>query len=119
VRKDVLIKAPAARFGGKAPAPLEPPPLEELYRLTNAALRDEKRKTSELSDFCRQTASLSLALVKLLVDHGHASEDGTVTIPRWLHQEMLGASVQVGEKADGDLFVRIAERGTQRIHLVE
>jgi hypothetical protein len=117
--KDVLIQAPVARFEGKVLAPLEPPPLEELYRLTNAALKEEKRKTSELSDFCRQTASMCLVLVKLLVDHGHASEDGTVTIPRWLHQEMLGASIQTGEKADGDLFVKIAERGTQRIHVVQ
>ena len=108
-----------ATFGGSAPAPLEPPPIDELYRLTYAALKDERRKTSELSDFCRQASSLALAMAKMLADQGLADELGRITIPRWLHEEMLGASVSVGEKSDGDLFVQIAERGRQRLHVAQ
>lgn len=117
--KDVLIKAPAARLEGAAPAPLEPPPLEELYRLTNAALQEERRAKQQLADFASQVSSLCLSLTKMLVDQGQATDGNTVTIPKWLHSQMLGASITIGESSVGNIEVTINERGRERIHVVE
>lgn len=116
--RDITIQAPAARLKGAAPNPLEVPTPEELYQLTYAALRDERRKNEQLTDFARQTASIALALAKMIVDSGHpAVSEDTITIPRWLHEQMLGASITVGQTVAGEPTVRIVERGRQRLHV--
>lgn len=111
------IQAPVARFEGQAATPLEPPSLEELYRLTHAALKQERLKSSELYDYGRQSASLALCLLKMLIDSGHPAVNGEnmLTVPRWLHEEMLGASVAVGQDMDGNPTIKLVERGQQRI----
>jgi len=117
--RDVLINAPVATLQGSSPAPLEVPPVEELYRITHVALQDERRSKQQLADFAAEVSSLCLALTKMLVDAGKASEDDTVTIPLWLHKQMLGASITTGEDAQGNRTVKINERGRERIHAVQ
>ncbi|MBA3565275.1 MAG: hypothetical protein H0W31_00280 [Actinobacteria bacterium] len=117
--KDVLINAPVATLRGSSPAPLEVPPVEELYRITHVALQDERRAKQQLADFAAEVSSLCLSLTKMLVDAGKASEDDTVTIPLWLHKQMLGASITTGEDVQGNRTVKINERGRERIHAVQ
>lgn len=121
MRRDVTIEAPVARLEPKqlAPNPLEVPTPEELYKLTHAALKQERIKSSEMSDFVRQVSSLALCLARMLADQNLADERGRILIPRELHREMLGASLEVGELADGQLFVRIGERERDRLHLAQ
>ena len=117
--KDVLINAPVATLQGSSPAPLEVPSAEELYRLTYAALKEERKAKQQLADFAAEVSSLCLGLTKMLVDLGHASEDDTVTIPLWLHKQMLGASITTGEDVQGNRTVKINERGRERLHAVQ
>ena len=118
-RKDALINAPVATLRGSSPAPLEVPPVEELYRITHVALQDERRAKQQLADFAAEVSSLCLSLTKMLVDAGKASEDDTVTIPLWLHKQMLGASITTGEDVEGNRTVKINERGRQRIQVMQ
>lgn len=118
-RRDVLIQPPVATLGADSPAPLEPPPIEELYRLTNAALKEERRAKRQLADFAAEVSSLCLSLTRMLVDAGLASEDDTVTIPLALHRHMLGASITTGEDILGNRTVRVVERGRERVKVVQ
>lgn len=117
--QDVLIKAPCATLEGSSPAPLEPPSIEELYRLTHAALKEERRAKRQLADFASEVSSLCLSLTRMLVDAGLASDDDTVTIPLELHRHMLGASITTGEDIHGNRTVRVVERGRERVKAMQ
>lgn len=87
--------------------------------MTYAALKEERRAKRQLADFAAEVSSLCLALTKMLVDLGAASEDDTVTIPLWLHKQMLGASITTGEDELGNRTVRVVERGRERVHAIQ
>lgn len=112
---DVTIRAPAARSGASGGGGLEPPSPEELCRIYYADIQRLKRDLRELGDTTSAISSVALGLLKLLVDMGVASETNTVTIPRWLHTQMLGASIKVGETASGDVSVQLREQGRERV----
>lgn len=118
-RKDVFIEAPTARLGVGAIAPgpslEQPPSAEELCSIYYQSIRQLKLEKSELSDFCSGVSSLCLSLTKMLVDHGLASEANEVTVPKWLHQRMLGASITVKQQTNGDIVVGLREEGHERI----
>lgn len=121
-RKDVLIQAPVAHLGVGAIAPGavgpsldNPPSAEELCSIYYASIKQLKAEKSELSDFCRGVSSLCLSLTKMLVDHGLASDEGEVTVPKWLHQRMLGGSITVRQEVNGDIAVVLREQGHERI----
>lgn len=122
-RKDVTVKVPVGRVGVRAPGGKittgpsldEPPSAEELCGIYYQALKAEKAEKSELADFCRGVSSLCLSLVKMLVDHGTTEGLNEVTVPKWLHQQMLGASIEVTNLTNGDIRIRLRESGPERV----
>lgn len=114
---DVEIHAPVAIGGLKVPSPssvLDPPTLEELYRAEvadNARLRRDMR---HLGDTASAISSVCLGLMRMLGDAGLA-EGNTVRVPRLLHQQMIGASIKLGDDQAGNITVTLIERSRERV----
>lgn len=132
-RKDVTIKAPAARSGGRAPMPggliaepaasiVTPSPavhvaqggvsdqeiIGELGR-TVARLEAEKRTLQTASS---TMSTIALALSRMCLEHDIAREDGnTVRIDRDFIMRATGGRLVVKEDR-GDILIRIARDGT-------
>lgn len=121
--KDVTIQPPAARLFPGAPIPLGaaelPTPWEDLYKDSERERKTLEKEKRELVDFSSQICSLCLSLAKMMQDQGKAAEDGTITIPKALHEQMIGAGITVGTDVHGNPFVKIKERGRTRIELAQ
>ena len=118
---DVTVVAPVAYLVGRAqlPAgrvqlPSDEATSEDLIRWQAIALAEAERKVRELGEACSMISSIALGLLKLHIDCGYASERNEVTIPRWLHEQMLGASITFTHTPDG-IVVKLRERGSHRI----
>lgn len=122
-RRDVTIAVPTAKLGVRAPGTVvntgpsleEPPSAEELCQIYYQAIRALKVEKTELADFTRGITSLCLSLVKMLVDRGATEGLNEVTVPKWLHQQMLGASIEVTNLTNGDIRIRLRESGPERV----
>ena len=115
---DVVVQAPVAVMGTRAPEPgrtFDPPTAEELVRLYAADNDQLRRSLKELGDTASMIASVALGLAKLLVDAGLASDESMVKIPRRLHEQMVGAAIELGDDRAGNITVRITERAQDRI----
>lgn len=121
LRKDATVQVPVAVLGAKAEAPGKEIPWEDLYKDAMRQVDELQRAKSELIDFGSSASSMCLALAKMLHDLGgpHVHED-KVVVPKWLHEQMIGASITIGSVAQtGDLFVQIRERGSARVSPAE
>jgi hypothetical protein len=116
--KDVTVLAPAAVGGLKVPEPghvFDPPTAEELCRLYTVDNNRIRRELKELGDTASSISSVALALLQLLVDHGHASDLDEVKIPAELYHRMRGASITLSNDTLGNVTVRLKQRGRDRI----
>lgn len=114
--KEVTIKPPAARLRPEGLAAGLEVPWEDLYKDAMAQIEGYKREKSELTAFGRQVSSLALSMAKVIVDARlpEATED-TVTIPKELYEQTIGAGITVGTDREGNPFVKIRERGKERV----
>lgn len=114
----VLIAPPTAHLALKTNS-LQVPSAEELNALYWREIKEQRQALKELGDTASSITSIALCLLRQLCDLGHASEQNEVTIPRWLHQRMLGASITVGQNEDGSILVKLRESGRERLAVVQ
>ena len=119
--QDVTILAPTAEAGLKVPAPgraFDPPTPEELVRLYGVDNDRLRREMRELGDTASAISAVALALVKLYYDAGFATGPNEVTIPKGMHDSLVGASITITNDTEGNILVQLAERGLERIHVI-
>ena len=111
---DVVVEAPAASLVGRARFPAAAVTPADVIRWQSATISESDRKIRELGDACSAISAIAMCLLKLHVDAGHATGPGEVTIPRWLHDRMLGATISFTNDQTG-ITVRLRERGSHRV----
>lgn len=118
MESDVLVRPPVAVMGMKAPEPgrtFDPPSPEELVRLYASDNDQLRRSLRELGDTTSMIASVALGLAKLVSDAGLGAGENMVKIPRRLHEQMVGAAIELGDDMAGNITVKIVERSPDRI----
>jgi len=116
--RSVVIHPPAAGLLSRAESPAAQAAVEitaeDLIRLQNAEIAQLRGQLAELGDAASAISSIALSLLKMLIDKGYASERNEVTIPRWLHEQMVGAGVSFRAEPAG-IRVWLRERGSHRV----
>lgn len=91
-----------------------------LLRHEVASLRKDiagaRNDLRELGDAASAISSIALALVRMSLDGTRVREGAdTLVIPSEIHKRMLGASIQLSNTPDGDIYVSIKENGPERV----
>lgn len=130
--RDALVSVPTSLVGLAAHiTPEQEHSPEEIMRMVMednrllsqevASLRKDiagaRRDLRELGDAASAISSIALSLTRVCLDNTaiRNTSMGAVVIPREVHQRMLGASIQLSNTPQGDIYVSIKERGPERV----
>lgn len=115
--QDVNIRAvPAIAYLPGQSAPPIPLTPEEQLKLVQTDLANVRQQLTNTQIAASTATNIACCMVKLLIDHGVVPREAAIVdgeeivIPRALSEKMMGASITLSEKTDGNISVRFAER---------